>query len=377
MSRASFPQRPGLLPWPAGGHKDISRLRQIMLVGLALALQSVSAAQVPASGDSAGPEAIRVLRETAIPEAPPPADNSIQSELNRLGWSVHGHGQTSAESARAAWLLGLIYLHGAGVPRDLSLAEDWFRRAAELGEPWAHAGLAWCSMDGCQAPADLAAAERHVALLRKKHPARADYFTWLLVERQPARASSAHQGQRNPAALLQVAAAAGDSQALLELGIQAASRNEQAQATALFRRAGSQSQSAVHNLSVLGAPAISPRRPYPDARSPAENIYRAARKNHRGDGVPANFSEAIRLYRLAASKGNREARRMLELIYSHPSPSGGVDIAWMLQLAGVDPSPIAAGVEVRPTAPQLQRDPTPLFDLLPHQWQKRVRLVSP
>ena len=40
----------------------------------------------------------------------------------------------------AAWTLGLIYLHGAGVPQDPGQAQQWFERALALGERQALAG---------------------------------------------------------------------------------------------------------------------------------------------------------------------------------------------------------------------------------------------
>lgn len=59
-------------------------------------------------------------------------------------------------------------------------------------------------------------------------------------------------------------------------------------------------------------------------------------RNHRGEGQPANFVEAIRLYRHAQSQGNVQARKMLELIFFRLGPDGQIDIAWMQQLAYVN-----------------------------------------
>ena len=70
---------------------------------------------------------------------------------------------------------------------------------------------------------------------------------------------------------------------------------------------------------------------------------------------------------------------MLELIYSRPNSAGGVDIGWMSQLANVNLAPASPFIDGSPApdARRLQRDPTPLFDLLPPQWQKRVPLAGP
>ncbi|UUZ75956.1 hypothetical protein LP414_31505 [Polaromonas sp. P1(28)-13] len=61
-------------------------------------------------------------------------------------------------------------------------------------------------------------------------------------------------------------------------------------------------------------------------------------RNHRGEGQPANFVEAIRLYRLAQSQDNVQARKML----------------WRRT--------------ARWPGRRCAAQPTPLFDLLPPSW---------
>ena len=125
--------------------------------------------------DNDGPhiEAAPVAAEKIVP--PDPGESQIQKELQRLqalAETPRGVGAT-AQSAQAAWLLGLIYLHGAGVRRDAPQAQLWFERSAQSGrEPWAYAGLAWCLIDGCTGPPEPAAAARAIAQLRPQHPAR-------------------------------------------------------------------------------------------------------------------------------------------------------------------------------------------------------------
>ena len=84
--------------------------------------------------------------------------------------------------------------------------------------------------------------------------------------------------------------------------------------------------------------------------------------------MPANYTEALRLYQQAASHGHVASRRMLELIYSRPAPGGGVDIGWMQQLARIDPMTMQPMAPVSP-APY-RRDPTPLFDMVPAPWHR-------
>lgn len=308
-------------------------------------------------------------------------------QLERQAESSHGWGSTPA-SAQAAWVLGLVYLHGAGVRRDPPLAQQWFERAARLGkEPWAYAGLAWCAIDGCVGPPNVEAANRNIALLRRRHPARADFLAWVLASRlTPVQLATNSQGQSiEPATvpdlgLLQRAATAGDVQANVELGILAATEHRPAEAERHFQRAIPQSRAAEIDLQVLKSRGAEQQQGSTIHVAPVANVDAAqalamARRYHRGLGVPANFSEAIRFYRLAADRGSEQAKRMLALIYSHPMPNGSINVAWMQQLAYVDPQapiPTLPAQNVR----MMQRDPTPLFDLMPAFWRQQLTQVE-
>ena len=79
---------------------------------------------------------------------------------------------------------------------------------------------------------------------------------------------------------------------------------------------------------------------------------------------------------MAADKGNAEARKMLELIYSRPTPEGTVNLGWMQQLAYANTATIIPTVGVHANTTMLYRAPTPLFDLMPDEWQDRVQAVG-
>ena len=96
-----------------------------------------------------------------------------------------------------------------------------------------------------------------------------------------------------------------------------------------------------------------------------------AQRYHRGEGEAANFVEAIRFYRLAQSRGNVQARKILELIFSCPTKSGDIDIAWMQQLAYVNLSKEGLVLDSATARRVLRREPTLLFDLVPPAWQRR------
>ena len=312
---------------------------------------------------------------------------AVDRELRRLTRAAEAPravGSTVA-SAQAAWTLGLIYLHGAGVRRDPALAQRWFEQAARYGrQPLAFAGLAWCALDGCTGPPDAAAAARAIEALRPRYPARADFLQWVLLKRQtPLQIAKPGANQDQvlelpQRQLLERAAAAGDMHANIELGMDAVSREQFEQAAQYFRRAAPHSLAARQNLEQLALRGSSPIQPpaSPTLSPAAAEALASARKYHRGQGVPANFVEAIRYYQLAAARGSVEAQRMLALISSRPMPGGGFNPAWMQQLAYVDVATVIPTVGVLGTTHLLHREPTPLFDLLPPFWRSQMALVS-
>ncbi|MDB5963896.1 MAG: hypothetical protein JWQ72_396 [Polaromonas sp.] len=326
------------------------------------------------AGGSAGP----------VPVAPRSADAALDAEVARLRSRalapVSGPGRASPQQANAAWVLGLLYLHGIGVTASGPEAAAWFARARDLGEPLAAAGLAWCEINGCSGPPDPAAARRSLAALRRTSPARAAYLQWLLEARMSplqtaspgARGNSPRLASTASRALLARAAAGGDVQARLELGLALVQEGRLPDALEQFRAAAARSPAAAANAALVaeqlrppsGAGAASP------LPSSAAETFARAQRNHRGEGQPANFVEAIRLYRLAQSQGSADARKMLELIFSRPGPDGEVDVQWMQQLAGVRLSGNSAFPESPAARHTLRREPTALSDLLPPEWAR-------
>ena len=316
-----------------------------------------------------------------------PAAQAVDRELRRLVRAAEAPRTvgSSASSAQAAWTLGLIYLHGAGVRRDPALAQRWFDQAARFGrEPWAYAGLAWCYIDGCTGPPNPQAAAGAIELLRPRYPARADFLQWVLLRRQtPLQVAKPGVNQDQvlelpQRQLLERSAAAGDMHANIEMGMDAVSHDHLAQAAQYFRRAGPNSLAAKQNLEQLalrGSSPIRPSAPAPLSPSAAEPLA-SARKYHRGQGVPANFVEAIRFYQLAAARGSVEAQRMLALINSRPMPGGGFNPAWMQQLAYVDVGTVIPTLGALGATQLLHREPTPLFDLLPAFWRNQMAQVA-
>ncbi|HWI82359.1 hypothetical protein [Ramlibacter sp.] len=321
-----------------------------------------------------------IAPEGALPPVvamPPQTDPALQAELARLRAAAAGSGRAAGH---AAWRLGLAALHGVGGPVDPAQARSWFARARQHGEPLAAAGLAWCAIDGCGGPADPAAARRWIGALQPHDAARAQYLDWLLAsERAPLSVSPAPllpgpqaaptPRQAGPAGpplrdQLQAAARAGSVQAQLELGLAAAAEGREDEALALFRAAAPRSPAAAANVALLRQRGAAPAAP-----GPGQATFERAQRVHRGIGQPANFTEAVRLYRQAQQEGSAAAARMLALIFSRPAPDGGVDIAWMQQLAQVDVTRDMPTVDPSPAREVLRREPTPLSDLLPERWR--------
>lgn len=326
------------------------------------------------------------LSATQLPPAPLQAreqPSALEAEVSRLrsrALSVDPQpGRVAREQARAAWLLGLLYLHGIGVAASPGEAAAWFERARALGEPLAAAGLAWCEIDGCRTAPNPPAAQRWITLLRRVDLPRAQYLQWLVDERlSPLQlATPGLRGEPVPATpaasapdrqLLLSAARGGNVHARIELGFESITANRPAEALEHFRAAGSRSEAASANAALLSERL----RVTPPARSSASaaDTFARAQRNHRGEGQPANFVEAIRLYRLAQNQGSEPAKRMLELIFSRPGPDGQVDIAWMQQLAYLNLSGGAPALDSTTVRRELRREPTPLFDMLPASLRK-------
>lgn len=345
-------------------------------------IRAVDPAPAPLRASEVAPPPLRATGSVDSPVLrAQSADNpALEAEVARLRSTalsaVPLAGRASRAQANASWVLGLLYLHGIGVAASPAEAAAWFERARAQGEPLAPAGLAWCEIDGCRTPPNPAAAQRWITLLRRVDLPRAQYLQWLADQRlSPLQlATPGLRGEPAPAPpapdrqLLLSAARGGNLHARIELGFESISANRPAQALEHFRAAAPRSEAASANAALLSERLrVTP--PAPGPASAADTFARAQR-NHRGEGQPANFVEAIRLYRLAQNQGSEPAKRMLELIFSRPGPDGQVDIAWMQQLAYLNLSGGAPALDSTTVRRALRREPTPLFDMLPAYLRK-------
>lgn len=325
----------------------------------------------PGSTVTPSPEIDRAHVQPTAPAASGGARTPQLLALERLRAQANAapQGKTAQRSTAqrdAAWLLGLVMLHGSGTTADPASAHQWFKRAHELGHPLAAAGLAWCAIDGCSGPPQPVAASPWIAQLRRTDPARANYFEWL-------RAKHMAPLQRNsrpppPDGLLARAAAGGNPAAQVEYGLALLENGQRQAALRQFRQAAARSPAAAANAEWLQSESVS--KPANQNLEQSAQWLAEARRYHRGEGVPANYTEALRLYQRAANAGNAEAKRMLETIYSRPGPAGGIDIAWMQQLARLNLDALGQAVPgTLASVHAFARDPTPLYDMVPAQWR--------
>jgi TPR repeat protein len=309
---------------------------------------------------------------------------ALDAEIARLRATARTPAAAGAVQgqAQAAWVLGLLYLHGIGVAASPAEAATWFERAQMLGEPLAPAGLAWCEIEGCKNSPNPAAARRWIMQLREVDLPRAQYLQWVMETHLSPLQIAAPGLRGEPAAtgllpnrqLLLSAAESGDVHARIELGFESVADNRLADALEHFRAAAPRSAAASANAALLSerlrSMTDSRRLQAPRPPLSSDDAFARAQRNHRGEGQPANYVEAIRLYRLAQSQGNVQAKKMLELIFSRPAVNGEIDIAWMQQLAYIDLSKDAVMVDGATVRRVLRREPTPLVDLLPPFWRR-------
>ncbi len=378
-------------PW----QRAVRRLGQLAVAGCAACMVSSGFAQAGVR-ELPAPPRVDIERSTlnaASPQVLGPANPAREKMLQTLRATAQGdrplrtqrpsaRSSTDIRPADAAWLLGLLSLHGLAVQPDPQQAQHWFERAQMLGHPLAPAGIAWCQISGCVTSPNPAAALHWVALLQRTDPGLARYLEWHAAKAMapladpPPQPIAPDQGAVQAAQplrhLLVAAAGAGNPQALNELGLEDLAAGHIEPALGWFRAAAPRSAAAAANVRLLESRVqSSANAARPLARQSANDWFLQARKYHRGDGVPSNYAEAIRLYQIAASSGSAQARKMLGLIFSRPAPGGEVDIAWMQQLAALEVS--ASGASSGATAPWAsygwQRDPSPLYALVPPEWR--------
>jgi TPR repeat protein len=212
---------------------------------------------------------------------------------------------------------------------------------------------AWCVWQGrcvLRADAPTESARDMVEALRQEGYARAHYAAWLMDKR----GFSAAAYVRAQTALANAVSAA-DALALNAHAVELARLQDTAQATALMQRAAALgSVAAKSNLETLTHQTQDrPSREHIAAlmqrtnEKDAQAMYELAQLHHRGEGLPFNQTQAIRLYNESARLGYAPAQRMLGLLRQRGGPHLAQLTSLQFQeLARIDAR--AANLQVQP-----------------------------
>lgn len=237
----------------------------------------------------------------------------------------------------AAFLVALRYFDGDCVRKSYAEAHRWFEVAAAAGHWCAAAAASYLRAEGLGVEREPAAARAGFREAQAAGCARAFYLQAQTEDRtlRPERRSLARE-------LLERGAALGDGHSLNALGAERERDDDRRAAEALYARAARAGNRAARvNLQRLDRyfsrherrESLESLRRRVQLREPAAE-FALAQRYHRGDGVTADYTVALKLYRLAAEAKHPPAVEMLALILSRTDPrSAGVDIAWMQILA--------------------------------------------
>jgi len=306
--------------------------------------------EIPAAPSSAAaattkPGDADVVMPAVVPSAevppPDPVAPSAPPEPN-IRWP--GASESAAEIVPApeetgtpAELLarGLRAYLGSDTPPDYDRAARAFKAAADAGDTRGAMAFAYLQMMGLGVARDLPAARAKLQQASAAGIVRADYLLSLLeaMDKRP-------QSPQRAAMLRESAARRGDAVAENAMGVHYQLQGERVTAELWYQRAADHgSRSAVQNLANLARSEVvkeqvaTTTRAAETGQADADSLFVLAQRHHRGDGVPLDYAQALRLYRAAAAKGSEAARQMLGLIQSRPSPDGQIDPVWMQELA--------------------------------------------
>lgn len=303
------------------------------------AAHDASSGAPPLEQDAAPPPPATNIRrrDTATPPAnaagtPPAEDSNIHWPRDRTTTAPPEDATPSPDVPPAtgdAFDQALAAYHRTDDAQRYADAARLFAVAAQAGSVRASAALGYLEALGYGVARDEGDGRRRLQAASLAGLARADYLLALVARDDGDTAQEA--------ALRESAAKRGDPVAQNAMGVHYAEAGDRTTAEMWFHRAaGTGSAAARYNLASAAPPRDASHAP--DAKPPADAqaLFERARRYHRGDGVAADYGQALRDYRAAAARGHAGARRMLGLIQSRPAPNGAIDPVWMRQLAEID-----------------------------------------
>ncbi len=282
------------------------------------------------------PEAPTTQKTNA--EGPEVPRSSIQ--MNRVGGGGSLRQQDLLRRANEGdvdAMVGLGYSYYVGrQPQNMASARKWFNLAAEEEDPRALMGLGYLLSLSYGGTRDLVEGKELLQRAALRGLPRATYILSVLEAKVPGSRKRAEARR-----LLTLAAQAGDYVAQNALGIEYELDGDVRNARTWYAAAlEGGSVVAEGNLVRLDNASRSGRRAQFDrlrdgvADGDPSLVYELAVRYHKGDGVPRDLNEALRLYRQAAGLGHRGAEEILSLILSKPATEAGQSFspAWMIEV---------------------------------------------
>jgi len=312
------------------------RARRAALILIAASIAGLPAAlRAETESRAREPAAEEPLHECPAPR--PDRDGAIGGARRPLARVDRELASRAAQGdPEAAFAVALRYFDGDCVRKSFAEAHRWFEIAAASGHACALAAASHLKAEGLGVERDPATAREGLQAAQLAGCRRAFYLQALLEETSPR-----PERQQLARELLERGTALGDGHALNLLGAERERGGERQAAEALYRRAAAAgNRAAPVNLKRLDRyfsqrerkESIDSLRRRAQAKEPAA-LFALAQRYHRGDGVAADYVEALKLYRGAAQANHPPAVEMLALILSRPAARGGIDVAWMQSLA--------------------------------------------
>lgn len=234
-------------------------------------------------------------------------------------------------------MVGLGYSYYVGrQPQNMASARKWFTLAADEEDPRALMALGYLISLSYGGTRDLVEGKELLQRAALRGLPRATYILSVLEAKVPGSRKRAEARR-----LLTLAAQAGDYVAQNALGIEYELDGDVRNARVWYAAAvAAGSTLAQGNLARLDNATRSGRRAQFDrlrdgvADGDPSLVYELAVRYHKGDGVPRDLNEALRLYRQAAGLGHRGAEEILSLILSKPPTEAGQSFspAWMIEV---------------------------------------------
>lgn len=322
--------------------------RRIGLAGVMLIVASSASAEIVLKGGTP------MAQDT--PQEPPEAP--LTTPNRKIARIV---AKAEAGDVAAMLQLGWIYYEGRDVPQNFREAYRRFRAAADRGDFKAMLAAGYLLAKGIGVARDRSSARTLLNLAVNAGYPRALYLLSLLEGDigSPQSVSTSRQ-------LLERAATLGDTVAANALGTFYERAGQPATAKLWYAQAAAAgSKSALANAGRLDEALQESEAQTQHIKELKQQVtagnadaaYELATRFHVGNGVPVNYGEALRYYRLAAGMGHEQAKRMTSLILSRSNGGQQINATWMQELVHLALDQRSSTGEMSATSASISEDP--------------------